>query len=104
MPIQFIIPAAKRRQVDRILADAIKRGLMQRHQLIDIEMSLCACIAHGTPLDLDVLAGFDDFSLAHDLHGIKKNFDSDDDSPTAGQLLNNFRPFCAVESERKEAA
>ena len=58
-------------------------------------MSVSAYIAQGGDLNLDKLAAASSFDLAHDLHGIHQHLDKDDESPTAGQLLNCFLPRCA---------
>lgn len=68
-------------------------GLTPRPQL-DLEMDLIATHANGCPLDFAKLEAASDFDLAHDVGGIQASLDRDDNSPTAGQLLNCFLPRC----------
>lgn len=93
--IDFNIPDRKTRKIAEILADAERRGITQKKDRLTHSMDLAACIAQGCDLDLNKLAAFDDFNLAHDIHGINRHLDRDDSSPTAGGLLHHFLPRCA---------
>lgn len=68
--------------------------------IADTVMDLCATNNHGCPLDLTRLLGFNDFNFRHDVLGISKHLDRDDNSPTGGQLLHHFRPKCAISTNR----
>ena len=96
--INFKIPAKDRKRVDAIVADAVNRKIVPKKLTQEITMSLCACIAQGCKLDLDKLAGFNDFNLAHDLYGINMYIDKNPASDTAGKLTNFFLPRCSVPS------
>lgn len=91
--ISFDVSLAEMRIIKRIA----RRGhqLLKQHGVdrdrTSIEMDLCACHANGCPLDLEKLAGFDDFNLSHDLLGLAKCLDH-----RTGQLLRHFRPQCAL--------
>lgn len=54
---------------------------------LELEMSLCACIAQGCKLKLKELAEANDFDFAHDVFGIHRNI-----SRETGKLENHFRP------------
>lgn len=79
------------RKITAILKDAEKRGITQPNRRLDHQMDLTACHANGCPIDFDKLAGFDDFSLAHDIHGINNCLDH-----ATGKLTNFFLPRCAA--------
>ena len=93
--ISFTVPAPVRLQINAILTDAVVRKVIKPRDRLDIEMSLSAYIAQGGKPDLDKLAAFDDFDLAHDLYGINRHIDQDETRDTAGQLLDCFLPRCA---------
>ena len=93
--IKFDIPHGQTILVTAIITDAVARKIIKKSEVLDYQMSVRACIAHGCALDLEKLAGFDDFNLTHDLHGIHRHIDKDDASPTGGTLLNFFLPRCA---------
>ena len=57
-----------------------------------LHMSITACHANGTALDLDGLSTASDEDFINDIVGINENLDRDDDSPTGGKLLNGFVP------------
>lgn len=95
MTIKFDVGPVKSIQVQAIVASAVARKIIKKSETLDYTMSLRACIAHGCPVDLQVLSEFDDFNLAHDLYGIHRHIDKDDQSLTAGQLLNCFLPRSA---------
>lgn len=79
-------------ETDKILAivsDAEIRSLLPDSKIVSI-MDLAATHCSGCPLDFDKLAGFDDFNMAHDLHGIRRNINT-----TTGELENCFLPRCA---------
>jgi len=59
--------------------------------VLECRMDLDAVHSNGCPLDFDKLAGFDEVSLLHDLHGIRANLNR-----TTGVLENFFCPRCAV--------
>lgn len=70
-----------------------KHGLRcDRDWRMSLHMDLSACIANGTPLKLEELLAADDFNFAHDVFGIQRHMDRDDNSPTGGKLLNCFVP------------
>lgn len=96
MTISFKISTAQRLMIMAIMQAAVDRKIIKSSQKLDYAMSLMACIAQGCKLNLAKLASFDDFSLAHDLHGIHRHLDKDDGSPTEGQLRNCFLPRCGV--------
>lgn len=60
------------------------------------EMDIMACHANGCRLDLLRLLDADDFTFSHDVFGIYRHIDRDDNSPTGGMLLNCFLPRCAM--------
>lgn len=62
---------------------------------LDIEMDLLATNANGCPLDFEKMLAAQDTDLAHDIGGIARHLDRDDNSPTAGKLLHCFLPRCA---------
>jgi hypothetical protein len=93
--ISFQVTPAQSQQLQAIIADAVARKIIKRSETLDYTMSVRAAIAQGCKIDLAKLAAFDDFNLGHDLHGIHRHIDKDDDSPTAGQLLNCFLPRSA---------
>jgi len=55
-------------------------------------MDVTAVHANGCPLDLERFETADDFNFKHDIAGIYRHLDRDDNSPTGGQLLNWFLP------------
>jgi hypothetical protein len=57
----------------------------------DLGMSLTACIASGTPLDLDGLLAAEDRHVAHDVFGINRYIDRD-----TGKLGGHFTPRFAA--------
>jgi hypothetical protein len=61
-------------------------------------MDLTACHANGMPLDLEKLAGADDFNFAHDVFGIRRHLDRD-----TGTLQNCFVPRCHAQRLRVTA-
>lgn len=69
---------------------------------MSLEMDLAAVHCNGCELDFKKLLEFDDFNFVHDIDGIMRNLDRDDDSPTGGQLLHCFLPRCAL-PQRREA-
>lgn len=71
---------------------------------MSLMMDLSACVAQGCPLDLEALLKADDFEFAHDVFGIQRHMDRDDNSPTGGQLLNHFLPRFARPSRKQAAA
>lgn len=75
----------------RAIADGISKS-----PVVHICMDLSATHANGCSLDLDKLLGFDRFNFTHDVLGIARHLDRDDNSPTGGKLLNHFRPRCAL--------
>jgi len=77
--------------VARAKALAISNGA-KAFDGLSLHMDLSACIANGTPLRLDELLAADDFNFSHDVFGIRRHIDRDDNSPTAGKLLNCFHP------------
>jgi len=62
-------------------------ALVQRHERMDVTMSLNACHSSGHPLRLAELLVATDFNFSHDVLGIARNID-----PETGQLLNCFSP------------
>lgn len=85
---------AVERELARAIAKRAVKAKIGRSQ-IDVEMAIIATHVNGCPLDLGALMAADAFNFSHDICGIARHLDRDDDSPTGGQLLNCFRPRCA---------
>lgn len=94
MPISFNVPRETALRVNAVVHKAVTWGLLKKSQVLDYHTSVSAYIAQGGALNLDKLEAADKFTLAHDLLGIHRHIDKDDNSPTAGQLLNHFLPRC----------
>lgn len=60
--------------------------------VLGTQMDIVATHMNGCPLDLQGLLDAEAFDFSHDICGIARHLDRDDDSPTGGQLLNCFRP------------
>lgn len=102
MAISFDVIPEHRKTIDAIL-DRVAGFCAQAKMPFDRlshEMDLCACHANGCPLDFERMLASDDFNLAHDVFGIARHIDRDDESPTGGQLGGLFRPRFA----RREVA
>jgi len=65
-------------------------GMNNPEELLSLSMDLAATHKNGCPLDLERLAGFDDFNLLHDIFGIRTHLDR-----TTGRLTHCFFPRCA---------
>lgn len=63
---------------------------------MDWVMDVTATHLNGNPIDLKKLLDADDFNFAHDVFGIARHLDRDDNSPTGGQLLGFFSPRCSA--------
>lgn len=94
--IKFTVSRPTQQKIEAIMKDAVKRGVVKSDEVLDLTMSLCACIAQGCDLNLDALAGFDNLNLSHDLYGIDRHIDKEDGRATSGRLQRNFVPRCAV--------
>lgn len=88
------VTAAETAAISRI-AKRAKREFPNSVSVIDVTMDLAATHANGCPLDLEKLERAPDFDFAHDIMGIRRHLDRDDNSPTGGKLLNCFVPRCA---------
>lgn len=82
-----------REDFDKIMI-IVKRaeGFGWKGERMTTVMDVSACHLNGCPLDLDALIKADAFNLLHDISGIARHIDRDDDSPTAGKLLDCFLP------------
>ena len=58
--------------------------------ILSTEMDIVACHLNGCPLDFDKLLTTDDFTLIHDIFGIRNHIDR-----TTGKISNHFLPRCA---------
>jgi len=85
------------RELIRRIASRVEclTGMNNPEELLSLSMDLAATHKNGCPLDLERLAGFDDFNLMHDVIGIHTHLDR-----ATGRLTGHFLPRCA----RKEAA
>lgn len=94
--ISFSVPKATTEAIVRILKRAEAKGWLDPSERMSNVMDLSACIAQGCPLDLirmeAEIDGEHAFSVAHDLGGIRRHIDRDDNSPTGGKLLDCFLP------------
>jgi hypothetical protein len=71
------------------------RPPVDRRKKVAFMMDLSA--VHNTcPLDLERLLAADDATFAHDVFGIERHLDRDDDSPSGGWLGDCFVPRCAA--------
>jgi hypothetical protein len=92
--ISFDVTPAERQTIAKI-AKRAKREFPQSLDVLDVTMDISAVHANGCPLDLEKLALAPDFDFAHDIMGIRRHLDRDDNSPTGGKLLHCFVPRCA---------
>ena len=94
--ISFSIPKADSESITRILKRAEAKKWLSPKDRMSNHMDLAACHANGCPLDLTRMEAEIDgehaFSVAHDLAGIRRHIDRDDNSPTGGQMLDCFVP------------
>ncbi|MGU2439534.1 DUF6874 family protein [Burkholderia cenocepacia] len=61
---------------------------------LDLHMDLTACHANGCPMEWEHLNAADDFTLAHDVGGIRRHINR-----RTGQLEDCFLPRCAVKEQ-----
>lgn len=94
--IQFNATSKEMMLISLIVDRAMKIKALQGRERMDLMMDLDATHSNGCPLDFQKLLDADDFNFMHDMSGISNCLDRDDDSPTAGQMLNLFRPRCAA--------
>lgn len=94
MPVQFNTDPDFVRQAR--IAAARAHAMKLTDDKVHTQMDLQATDANGCKLDLEKLLAFDDFNFTHDIAGIARHIDRDDNSPTGGQLLRHFLPRCAA--------
>lgn len=103
--IKFTVTKSESKMIGLIVARArtlaMKAGQKQ-FDAMSMHMDLSACIAQGTALKLEALLAADDFNFSHDVFGIQRHTDRDDNSPTCGQLLHCFVPRFADNSPKKK--
>jgi hypothetical protein len=92
--VSFKVSDADSSLIHRIVKRALAVELVAKRNAINLEMSITACHANGTPLDLEKLLDFDAFNFAHDVFGIDRNTSRD-----TGKLLNCFLPRCARQAK-----
>ena len=73
----------------KAIVDRAETLTVMRINRMDLTMDLGAAHSH-TPMDLEKLLYFDDFSFAHDIDGISNCIDRN-----TGELRNCFLPRCA---------
>lgn len=73
---------------DRAVRSATQAGIA--YKKMDASMDLTACHCNGMPLDLDKLAGFDDFNFEHDVFGIRRHINRE-----TGEIGDCFVPRSA---------
>ncbi|WP_321782383.1 hypothetical protein [Burkholderia pyrrocinia] len=61
---------------------------------LDLHMDLTACHANGCPIDWERLNAADDFTLAHDVGGIRGHINR-----RTGRIEDCFLPRCAVKEQ-----
>jgi hypothetical protein len=85
----FSVSAEDLAHIARIVERAEALGAFRsgHYPAIACRMDLTACHANGCPLDLERLAGADDFNLIHDVLGIAGHIDRD-----TGELDRRFLP------------
>lgn len=81
--------------VIKAIAERASKLGIQRNQMAT-RMDLDAVHSNGCPMDFEKLLAADDFNFTHDISGIRNCLDRDDNSKTAGKLLNHFLPRCAL--------
>lgn len=65
----------------------------------DALMDVTACHANGMPLDLDKLAGADEFNFAHDVFGIRRHINRE-----TGVIEDCFVPRCSMSQQQRLSA
>jgi hypothetical protein len=101
--LKFNITEIERQAIAQIVeryAQIVKDVTGRNIDRLSTTMDIAACHCNGCPLDLARLAKAEAFDLTHDVGGIGRHLDRDDDSPTAGQLGDMFLPRYA----RKDTA
>ncbi|WP_321874515.1 DUF6874 family protein [Burkholderia ubonensis] len=63
--------------------------------MLELHMDLTACHANGCPMDWESLSAADDFTLAHDVGGIRCHINR-----RTGRLEDCFLPRCAVKEQQ----
>lgn len=95
--ISFNVPRDALDHISTILARADELGIEHPFDRVSAVMDLKAAHANGCPLDFERLASADDFTLVHDVSGIYRHMDRE-----TGQLMNCFRPRCALPAQAAE--
>jgi hypothetical protein len=95
LPIRFDATRDEFALIIQIVDRACRMDLLD-DDATSLRMDLDVTHSNGCPLDLQKLLDAPDFDFQHDIIGIQRHLDREDLSPTGGQLLNCWRPRCAL--------
>lgn len=87
MAVSFNVTSTDTGLIVAIARRAVRIGIVDRINVLGVQLHLAACHANGNPLRLDDLLQGEDIHFVHDITGILEHLDTD-----TGQLRDGWTP------------
>ena len=93
MTVSFNTTNEETELIGKVVDRAVSEGILPNRSayVMNLTMTLSACVANGCKLDLQGLLDADEFNFRHDIYGIEKHMDT-----KTGKLQNHFWPRFAI--------